>query len=259
MRIALILALAVTSSAFAAFDWTHSTWDTWLKAHTTVQGAVTTVDYKKAKANPATLNDYVKSIEALPKAEFDAANENDRLAFLINAYNALTVKLIVDNYPVKSIKDLGGVFSSPWKKKFFKLFGEERHLDNIEHDMIRKDWNEPRIHFACVCASKGCPQLRGEAFVGAKIDAQLEAQARTFLKDRNRNRFDAATSKLTLSKIFDWYGKDFVKKSGSVQSFVAPRMASTPDEEKAIQKGEVSYFDYDWTLNEGKPSVAVGS
>jgi len=257
-RLVWVLAIAC-GQVLAAVDTTHGAWDKWLKVHVTASGPVSTVDYRAAKAKPEALNAYVKWAEAVPKTEFDALKEGDRLAFLINAYNALTVKLVVENYPVKSIKDIGGLFSSPWKKKFFTLFGEEHSLDDIEHEMIRKWFAEPRIHFAVVCASKGCPALRDEAFVGAKVDAQLEAAARGFLKDVSRNRYDAKDGKIYLSKIFDWYGGDFVKKYGSVQSFVVPRMATPAEPEAKLKTAELGFGDYDWTLNETPPRATSGS
>lgn len=253
-----LVALLVTARAAQAFDHTHAAWDKWLKEHATATGPVTTVNYKAAKEKPDSLNAYVKTVTSVTREEYDKFSADEKLAFLINSYNALTVKLIVDNYPVKSIKDIGNVFTSPWKKKFFSLLGEEMNLDGIEHGMIRKNWNEPRIHFAVVCASKGCPQLRPEAYVAARVTKQLDEQASSFLKDSSRNKYVAAENKLMLSKIFDWYGGDFVKKAGSVPNFVAPRMAANKDEEEKIKKADVSFLDYDWTLNETTRSNAGG-
>ena len=136
------------------------------------------------------------------------------------------------------------------KKKFFKMFGQDTSLDNVEHDMIRKLFTEPRIHFAVVCASKGCPSLRNEAYVGKKLNEQLESGAKAFLSDSSRNRFDSATGKLMLSRIFDWYGDDFKKKDGTVQNFVALRMAKAPDEHAKIKAASLDWLDYDWSLNE---------
>ncbi|MFM8313131.1 MAG: DUF547 domain-containing protein, partial [Deltaproteobacteria bacterium] len=176
---------------------------------------------------------------------------NEKLAFLINAYNALTIKWILQHYPVKSIKDTGGFLSSPWKKKFFKLFGEEQSLDGIEHGILRKDFQEPRIHFAVVCASKGCPALKGEAYTAAKLEEQLESSARNFLRDSERNYYNAEENRFFLSKIFDWYGDDFKKKLGSVQAFIVPRMIPDTSTVK-IQESTLKYLDYDWSLNETK-------
>ena len=242
------LLLLVSSSSFA-FDHTHAQWDGWLKKYAKVDGPVTTVDYAAAKQKPDSLKSYTQSLEQVTRPEFDKWTDPQKMAFLINVYNSHTVALITEHYPVKSIKDLGGIFSSPWKKEFFRLFGEEHHLDYVEHDLLRKLWSEPRVHFAVNCASKGCPALRGEAFVATKLEAQLEDGAVKFLSDKSRNRYSEKDNKLFLSKIFDWYGGDFVKKAGSVQSFVAPRIAAGALQAKAA-KADVAFLDYDWSLND---------
>jgi Protein of unknown function, DUF547 len=134
------------------------------------------------------------------------------MAFLINAYNAFTVELILTKYPgLASIKDLGSMFSSPWKPKWIPLLGGKVSLDDIERGMLRERgrFDDPRVHFGVNCASIGCPPLREEAFVAERLDAQLDEQALRFMSDRTRNRFDAAARRLELSKIFDWYGDDF--------------------------------------------------
>jgi len=235
-----------------AFDHSHKTWTLFLQKYVTVKGPASTVAYKSIRKDPKGLTKYLEALEAVSKSDFDSFSENEKLAFLINAYNAFTIKLIIDHYPVKSIKDIGSLFSSPWKKKFFRLLGEKRHLDNIEHDMIRKWFNEPRIHFAVVCAAIGCPALRNEAYMAAKLKEQLEDAARKFLSDKSRNRYLPKKKKLELSSIFKWYGDDFIKKYGSVESFLATRMTSDPRQQKAIRekKASVSYLEYDWSLND---------
>lgn len=231
-------------------DTNHRQWNDWLKKFAVVVGPVTTVKYQAAKSD-STLQPITDLIQSTPRAQYDGLGEKDRLAFLINSYNALTIQWILKNYPVKSIKDTGGVFSSPWKKKFFKLFGEEQHLDGIEHGIIRKDFAEARIHFAVVCASKGCPALAGTAYIGQKLEEQLETGTKLFLSDKSRNYYDAKENRFYLSKIFDWYGDDFKKASGSVQAFVSKRMASSPEEAKLMGEASIKFLDYDWTLNEG--------
>jgi len=246
----LLLFIPLNVFAASAFDTNHRAWDKILHAQVRVTGSVTTFNYKAVKSDPKGLENYLKSVGDVSFSELQKWGEKDRLAFLINAYNAFTVKLIVDNYPVKSINDLGSPTESPWKKKFFKLFGETTYLDHIEHDLIRAKFSEPRIHFAVVCASKGCPSLRNEAYTARKLEEQLEAGAKSFLNDRGRNRYDPARNKLFLSKIFDWYGDDFKKKDGSVQNFVAPRMGKTSDEQTKIKSATLEWNDYDWSLNE---------
>ena len=245
----LLLSAFLTTSLFA-FDHTHAAWDKWLKKYVAVNGAATTVDYKAAKAAPEALKSYTDSVQEVTAQQYKTFQDKEKMAFIINAYNAFTVQLIVDNYPVKSIKDVGGIFTSPWKKRFFKFLGEEQHLDFLEHSMLRKDWQEPRIHFAVNCASKGCPALRNEAFTAAKLDTQLEAGAKSFLGDASRNRYDGAKDTLWLSKIFDWYGEDFVKKAGSVQAFVSTRISG---DAAKMAKANVEFNAYDWNLNETLP------
>ncbi len=246
--------LGSPTDSLAAFDQTHAQWSSVLKSSVVQKGLATQVNYKAIKANPVIFEAYLSSLSAVTDAEFLTFTENQKLAFLINGYNAFTVKLIVDNYPVKSIRDLGSVFSSAWKKKFFKLFGLDRNLDNVEHDMIRKSFNEPRIHFAVVCASVGCPALRVEAYQASRLEAQLESAAHDFLSDTTRNRFLSDSKKLEISSIFKWYGDDFVKKFGSLEAFLADRFTTNESDRILIRarKVPVRFLDYDWSLNELK-------
>ena len=145
-------------------------------------------------------------------SEFSSWVKAERLAFLLNAYNAFTIDLVLSRYPkLKSIKELGSLIQSPWKKRFVPLLGEMHSLDDIEQGMIRKpgEYDEPRIHFALNCASIGCPALLNEAFIGTKLDAQLENATKAFLTDNSRNRYNVQSNQLEVSNICDWYKKDF--------------------------------------------------
>jgi len=257
---AVLVVLLIPAAVFAvdtdsvAFDQKHGLWGKVLAVAVVDTGPASRVRYQAIKQDSKYLMQYLSSVSAVTQAQYDTWNSAQKLAFLINAYNAFTVKLIVDNYPVTSIKDTGGWFSSPWKKKFFTLLGQERHLDNIEHDMIRghKDFSEPRIHFALVCASIGCPKLQGQAFTEARLESMLEEGARAFLNDASRNRFSGKDQVLQLSKIFDWYGGDFITHAGSVEEFVVRYM---PLDEKGralvVNKGvDIVYLEYDWILND---------
>ena len=186
----LILALWVGTISANGFDHQHARWNDLLRRYVETDGAISRVDYTAIRKNQNILNQYLTELEAVSLEEYQNWSESERLAFLVNAYNAFTVKLIVDNYPVDSIKDLGGWLSTPWKKRFFSLFGEQKHLDNVEHDIIRKKFKEPRIHFAVNCASLGCPPLRQEAYVADRLDQQLEESTQVFLMDVRRNRYD---------------------------------------------------------------------
>lgn len=244
----------IEASFAGQFDHRHQTWATVLKEFVQVRGSESRVDYNRLKAKPKTLADYLASLESISEHDFEKFNRQEKLAFLINAYNAFTVKLIVDHYPVKSIKDIGGMFSSPWKMKFFRLVGRERTLDELEHELIRPKFDEPRIHFALVCASLGCPPLRGEPFVADQLEKQLENSTVNFLKDSSKNRLDTVKGKLELSSIFKWYGSDFTKVFGSVEAFIATRLTDIAKEQEAIRtkKFDFSYLDYDWNLNDSK-------
>jgi hypothetical protein len=183
------------------------------------------------------------------------------MAFLINAYNAFTVELILTKYPeLASIKDLGSVFSSPWKPKWIPLLGGKISLDDIEHGMLRERgrFDDPRVHFAVNCASIGCPPLREEAFAAERLDRQLDEQASRFMSDRTRNRFDVATGRLEVSKIFDWYGGDFklghhgIVSLSAFMSRYADSLADAQADRERVRdrRAEFSFLPYDWKLND---------
>ena len=191
---AALLPLAVQA---AGFDHSHRAWDALLKKNVAVigDGHASKVDYAAFKNQRAALGDYLKTLSAVTRADYDGWSKPQRLAFLINAYNAFTVELILTRYPdLKSIKDLGSVFQSPWQKKFFTLLGAERSLDEVEHDTIRAPgaFDDPRIHFAVNCASVGCPMLMRDAYVADRLDAQLDDATRRFLSDPTRKPLSAA-------------------------------------------------------------------
>ena len=270
--ILIALLAAPLTNALAQFDHSHKAWDALLKKNiVVVQGGKTSqARYAGFKQEEAALKAYTESLSKVTEAEFKAFSKTQQMVFLINAYNALTVQLILTKYPdLKSIKDLGGAFSSPWKQKFFKLMGNDSTLDQIEHEMLRKKgvYDEPRVHYAVNCASIGCPALREEAFTADKLDAQLEEQARRFLSDRSRNRYNAQNESLEVSKIFDWFKEDWqsgYKGIGKDQSPVTSReqffgkyaalLSDKPDEQKLISEGKVPirFLDYDWNLNDAK-------
>ncbi|WP_177345189.1 DUF547 domain-containing protein [Pseudomonas sp. CC6-YY-74] len=195
----------------------------------------------------------------MPHEQYDTWSRDRRLAFLINAYNAFTVKLVTENYPLESIKEIGGVFGSPWTQAFIPLFGQTLTLNQIEHSMIREPgvFDESRIHFAVNCAAIGCPALRSEAYVASELDAQLQDSQRRFLIDRIRirirNRFDAAAGHFRVSKIFDWRADDFAKQSASLQAYLqrqATWLAAAEHLEQAQSTSDVEFLDYDWSLNQ---------
>lgn len=255
-----LLAAACLSAAApgaAAFDHSHAQWDGLLVRNVSwiTGGHASVVDYEGMQRDRNTLKEYLAALSRVTQQEYDSWTRAQRLAFLIDAYNAFTVELILTRYPdLESIKDLGSLIQSPWKKRFFQLLGKPRTLDELEHGMIRAPgaFDDPRIHVAVNCAAIGCPALRPEAFVAEKLDQQLEDSVQRFLSDRGRNR--AETDALRVSKIFDWYGDDFAAKAGSVANWLA-RYADQLTADAALQrrireaKLPVRFLDYDWRLN----------
>ncbi len=250
------------ASAAAAFDHQHQAWNVLIKRHVVwlPGGHASRVSYAGMKQDQPALKSYLESLQAIGEAEFNAWSKQRRLAFLINAYNANTVDLVLIRYPdLKSIRDLGSLLSSPWKKRFFTLLGQPRSLDDIEHSMIRAKgaYDNPRIHFAVNCASVGCPALRDEAYVEERIDQQLDDQLQRFLSDRSRNRYSAEAGALEVSKIFDWYGEDFsrgYRGASSVKAFLAQHANLLTDDPVAQtrvreMRAPVKFLDYDWSLN----------
>lgn len=240
--------------SLAEFDHSHKEFNKILRQNVVSDQKQTLVKYQELKKDPSLLDKYLETLSIVSQKEFDSFLKKEQLAFLINAYNAFTLKLIVKNYPVDSIKDIGSLFKSAWKKNFFKLLGETRNLDYIEHDKIRKDFDEPRIHFAVNCASISCPNLQNFAFTAQKMDQQLNISARLFILDETKNRYDSKKNKIVLSKIFKWYGGDFKKKYGHYLNYIAPIISKDPLVQKKI-KGEdisTSFFNYDWNLNDRK-------
>jgi hypothetical protein len=255
----LFVMLIGLQSALAA-DFNHSEWNTLLKSHVSVidNGHSNAVDYEGFAGDRAALDRYLSAVSKVKQQTFNQWPDNDQLAFLINAYNAATVKLILSAWPdIQSIKDLGSFFRSPWSKPLLELLGEKRSLDDIEHGLIRGSgrYADPRIHFAVNCASIGCPALRAEAYDGAKLESQLEQQSDQFLGDPSRNRFRGNT--IELSSIFKWYGEDFEKGwkgYHSLNAFLADYadvMAIPPAEISRLKRNEIKlrYLDYNWQLN----------
>lgn len=259
--LAMVLGLVFAAPAIA-FDQSHAAWDTLLKKHVTwgPGGHATTVSYTGFKQDRSALTGYLDGLSAVTRQELDGWSKPQRLAFLINAYNAFTVELILTRWPdLKSIRDLGSLIRSPWKKQFFTLLGEPRSLDDVEHGMIRAKgaYDDPRIHMAVNCASIGCPALRPEAYVGERLDAQLDDQVLRFLSDRTRNRYSPERNALEVSKIFDWYGSDFEQGYRGIDSpaaffaTYAAQLADRPADQQAIRAKTVKirYLEYDWALN----------
>jgi hypothetical protein len=252
------LLLMLSSLAQAEFDHTYAGWDRLVGKHVKwlPDNKQSRVDYAAFKADRAALKKVLDAISAVPAKEFNTWAREQRMAFLINAYNAFTVDLILSKYPdLKSIKDLGSLFKSPWKIEFFSLLGERHHLDWIEHEQLRPQYKDPRVHAAVNCASIGCPALRNEAFTAARLDAQLDDGMQRFMADRTRNRLD--DGRLEVSAIFKWFSEDFEQghkgftKLEDVFARYATQLTDRPDEQARLRERAVTvtYLDYDWSLN----------
>ncbi|MEM5539196.1 DUF547 domain-containing protein [Olleya sp. AS48] len=213
----------------------HFLWNELLQKHVSANG---NVNYKSFKTDYKKLLEYINILAILKsKPEFDSISKEEKLAFWINAYNALTIDLIIKNYPVKSIKDI----KDPWEQRLWQFGDKWYNLEDIEHKILRK-MDEPRIHFAIVCASYSCPKLQNSAFTADNLEQQLTLATQEFLSDTNRNEiFENA---LKLSKIFKWFDKDF-EQNGSLIDFLNKYTAIT-----ISAKAKISYKDYNWDLND---------
>ncbi len=220
----------------------HTIWDELVKKHVTETGAV---DYKGFQRDSVQLNRYLSQLQNNHPNDKNWSKD-EQLAYWINAYNAFTVKLVIDHYPVKSIRDIkSGIpfVNSVWDIKFIQIEGRTYDLNNIEHGIIREEFEEPRIHFALNCASISCPRLRTEAFFADRLEEQLTDQTQYFLRNTIKNQI--STNDPKLSKIFSWYRFDFKKGDNSVLKFI-----NQYSDIKIDSNAKISYLDYDWNLNE---------
>ncbi|MDN3671023.1 DUF547 domain-containing protein [Echinicola jeungdonensis] len=221
----------------------HKIWDELLNKYVHKNGIV---DYENFQQDSILLGDYLNLVSQNPPDRNQWSRE-EQLAYWINAYNAFTVKLILDHYPIESIKDLHPFpyipgINSVWHLEFFEIGGKPASLDQIEHKILRKEFEEPRIHFAINCASYSCPPLRPEAYQAGKLDMQLEHQGLLFINNPKWNIIDREDVKL--SSIFKWFKEDFTKNK-SLKEFV-----NQYSENKIKKSQNISFLDYDWSLND---------
>lgn len=262
-----LLALLSSAVAQSGFDHSHAAWDALLRKHVKLiddgrgRPIASQVDYKAFAKDRAALQAYLSTLSAVTPAQYAGWNKQQQYAFLANAYNAFTVEKILTRYPnLKSIRDFGSVIGNPWKDRFFTLLGKPQHLDGIEHDMLRAPgaFDDPRVHVAVNCASVGCPMLSNRAFTPDQLDAQLEELFIRFMSDRSRNRYNAQTKTVELSRIFDWYGKDFEKGHKGFSSIndviakYAEQLADAPEDRAQLRSSKVPirFLEYDWSLND---------
>jgi uncharacterized membrane protein YdjX (TVP38/TMEM64 family) len=223
----------------ARFD--HSTFDSLLRRHVDADGLV---DYDALHRDPVALDRYLAQLADAPFADL---GRDDKLALLMNAYNAFTLRLILDFYPVESIRDIPD--AKRWKHERWTLGGSTFSLDQIEHEQIRPHFAEPRIHFAVVCAAIGCPPLRSEAYVGERLDAQLASQT-AYVHTHNRwFQFDPSTHEVRLTSLYDWYGGDFLQQAPSVVDYAARHVPALQAALTTGRRPRVRWIDYDWRLN----------
>ncbi|MGE3311197.1 MAG: DUF547 domain-containing protein [Limisphaerales bacterium] len=209
------------------------------------------VDYAGLKARPGDLDAYLEELARVAPAEFARWPRGERLALLINLYNAQTLRLIVDHHPIAGIRKIGLLPGSAWKRKVVRFGGRVTTLDDLEHGVIRREYQEPRIHFALVCAAKGCPPLRDEPYLPERLEDQLNDQARRFLAEAAKNRVDSSTRTLWLSPIFEWFEGDFTAGGTTIVEYVERYLPEAARRElRAIPDLRVRYSDYDWSLNE---------
>ncbi len=251
------------------FDHSHSIYDSLLKKY--VKNG--RVDYKGFKASSEEFNAYLRNLGSVSESDYSKWSREEKLSFWINAYNAFTIKAIIDNYPINgsvlsfyprnSIRQIDGV----WDKLQFQAVGKTVTLEEIEHEILRKQFNEPRIHFAIACASLGCPDLRSETYKADIINEQLENAAIIFINNPQKGaEINSATKAVKISKIFKWFGEDFIEgsentelfndrnaKDRAVLNFVRNHVES--QEERAFLESnqfKISYLNYNWSLNELK-------
>lgn len=226
-----------------------------LKTYVNDQGLV---DYARLQKNRQPLDQFTQQIDAVSPKTYQSWSDSSKIAFLINAYNAFTLQAIIDETPLKSsIREISGI----WKWRKFPIVGTEKTLDNIEHDILRQDFNEPRIHFALVCAAKSCPPLRNEPYTSEKLDQQLDEQVQKFLESPHGFSLDKQQGKVYLSSIFQWFGEDWTKSYGVKDRFTGneneqavlnflSRYLSVPEQVYLSQGNyKIAYLDYDWSLN----------
>ena len=248
---ALILAVAVFLAPFA-----HGQVNEWNRLLKTYSHPTHGIDYKALKAKDSAALQALR--QQLGRVNVAALTPKQQLAHWINVYNVNTVATIVESYPVDSIRDISTdpiIRLNVFKKDRVPVGNAKLSLDDIEHKKIREGFKDARIHFAINCAAKSCPPVRGEAFTGEKLDAQLDEQARLFLNGPNGARFqrDGDELTITVTKIMDWFGDDFEKWSGGKAAFI--RKYVSADKQRLIDQAkeiDIEYDDYDWSLNDWK-------
>lgn len=214
-------------------DFNFTTWNNLLNSHVSKDGKV---NYKGFQQEREKLGDFLKSLShQMPEENW---SDHEKLAYWINAYNAFTISLIIDHYPLKSIMDI----KNAWDLKFIQLGDQVYSLNEIEHEIIRKEFNEPRIHFALVCAAISCPILLNEAYKAENLEQQLQQQGVRFINNPSKNFITPKKAKV--SQLFNWFGEDFTK-NGSLIKYL-----NSFSETQLTSKAKIEFMEYNWDLNE---------
>lgn len=267
MLVVALITLLVAGIGQAQSDFHYEDYALALDSYVDGQGMV---NYQALKVGRESLDAFTRRLAALDEKTYNGWSSDAKVAFWINTYNGLTLKAIIDNYPIKasrlrslrfpknSIRQISGV----WTKLKHPVMGQERTLDDIEHKILRAQFNEPRIHMALVCAAMGCPALRNEPYTAEAFDEQLDDQTRRFVAHTEKFRIDRKDSRVYLSSIFKWFGEDFIPTYGTkkfsghsrdknaVLNFVSQFLSE--EDQTYLHRGDYSikYLDYDWSLNE---------
>jgi len=258
--LALLLATLLTPLLRAqdvppTFDHTHAEWTAVLAEH--LEGS--DFDYAALKKERAPLDAYLRTLESVDAKGFAAWKRDERYAFWINAYNAYTIRAVVEAYPVESITKIGTKEESVWDRSFVplgelwsKAKGTKLSLNQIEHEVLRPEFKDARVHAAVNCASKGCPPLAAKAYAAKTLDDQLDATTKAWLADASRNRFEPSKKRVRLSKIFEWFPEDFTRGGTSLGAWLAKYAPEEHREFLAKGNFSVRYLEYDWALNDVK-------
>ncbi len=243
--------MLLNSNIGLALDHQYSDFGKLLKKYVAANGDVNYKKWKSTEADYTKIKDFKTELEKVTTKEFKSFSKAQQKAFFINAYNGLTVLLILDHYPVKSIKKIGGLATKPWSIKFFKILGGSvQTLDAIEHDVLRKKYPDPRIHSAVNCASVGCPKLFNKPFLASKLEAQMDLRAKDWLNDKSQNSFDVASGTANISSIFTWFKEDFGNTDEGVRKFLVkygPKAAK--DLYSKNKEFKFTHIKYNWDLN----------
>lgn len=253
-----VFSLPVNASDKKTFD--HSVFHNVLQKYVNENGYV---DYASLKNDRGDLDSYVETLGRTSPTNSPSLfpDKNSKLAYWINAYNAFTLRGVIDNYPTKSVRDIHAVYGFFWRIKF-NAGGKKMSLRALENEIIRK-FDEPRIHFAIVCASEGCPRLSREAYTGEHLDSQLETQAKKFINEERNVKFDTKANSIQMSKIFDWFAEDFLvafpgeKDKKKVTEYLKLYLNSSSRQNlQQLKASKIEYIEYDWRINDqARPDV----